>query len=156
MPDLPEPEPVGDDELLYRKIPVSQKWYDPANSPFPSPEAFRPHRVHDVAGLSIDRAKSEQHPEFKTVEEAGQGASPDGYYVAVLQAGALRREGIDVIPKPVEGNSGHAELPDLNAADRKSDQVEQWKRVLAQKLTLRVEGPFRPPAATDPSEPANP
>ena len=35
-------QPVADDELLYRRIPVSQHWYDPAADPKPLLHAFRP------------------------------------------------------------------------------------------------------------------
>ncbi len=66
--DLPVPggsppqgrEPIEDDELLYRKIPVSLNLYDPVRRSV-SQEAFRPHRKHDHTGISVDRAQSETH-----------------------------------------------------------------------------------------------
>jgi hypothetical protein len=137
-----EPDTVGADELLYRKIPVSLGWYDPSVSSKPSPEAFRPNRDRDGTGISFDRARSEKHPEFPTIEEAGQGQSPDGYYVAVLRMGDLRSRSIEVVPRPIEGNPGHAELPALNSNNRRSDEAIELKRLLADELTLVVEGPF--------------
>ena len=135
-------DPIGDDELLYRRIPVSENWFDPGSGPLPSPEAFRPHKERDVTGISMDRARSPAHPDFRTVEESGRGPSPKGYYVAVLRAGDLRAAGIEVVARPEQGNPGHAEIPDLNAISRRTDRAQELKRRLADELTLRVEGPF--------------
>ena len=59
-------------------------------------------------------------------------------------AGDLRAQGIAVVPRPLEGDPGHAELPGLTYQDRKSDEALEWKALLAQQLCLRVEGPFPP------------
>ncbi len=59
-------DPIEDDELLYRRVPASTGWYDPA----------------------------------------------------------------------------HAELPGLNSESRKANQTLERQRILADKLSLRVEGPF--------------
>jgi hypothetical protein len=84
------------------------------------------------------------HPEFRTIEQAAEGKSARGYYVAVLRVGDLRAAGIDVIGKPVEGNPGHAELPSLTSANRDTPKAEETMKKLAERLTLRVEGPFLP------------
>lgn len=135
MPAPGGTEPVADDELLYRRIPVSQRWYDPQVDPCPSPEAFRP-TPNDATGLSVYRGK------YKTVEEAARGLEGKSYYVAVLRAGDLRANGIDVVPRPKEGDPGHAELPGLTYENRKMDKVLEWKVLLSGQLCLRVEGPF--------------
>jgi len=129
-------EPIADDEILYRRIPVSQGWFNPKVDSHPSPEAFKPTQFHDT-GLSLSRSK------YKEIEEAARGTQGKQYFVAVLRAGDLRAEGIPVEPKPVAGDPGHAEVPGLTYVDRKTDQSVEWKTLLARKLCLRIEGPFQ-------------
>ena len=137
--------PIDDDEFLLRRIPVKQKWFDPAVSLQPAAEAFGPHREHDANGLSLSRLQSHAHPEFLTIEQVAQrGPSKDGYYVAVLRVRDLRAHGIQISPDPIDGDPGHVLLPDLNSIDRKTDNVTSWKQILANRLTLRVDGPFVP------------
>ena len=132
-------EPIGDDELLYRRIPAAQAWFDPNVSPKPVPEAFRPRR-DDVTGLSLIRGEP-----YNTAEQAARGPSKAGYYVAVLRAGDLRTLGIEVVPRPVDGISGHAEIANLTAATRDSEEGKTLMVLLARELCLRVEGPFVAP-----------
>jgi hypothetical protein len=73
-------EPIADDELLYRRVPVSKEWYTKEGL---SPEAFQP-REDEATGNSVYRAI------YKSVEEAAKGKSKSGNYVAVLRAGDLR------------------------------------------------------------------
>jgi hypothetical protein len=136
MPEFDGTEPIADDELLYRRLPVSMDWYDPARCPIISPKAFRP-RSDDETGLSIFRGLP-----YNTIEQAAFGPSKQGYYVAVLRAGDLRVAGIEVVPKPVPGVSGHAEITTINGANRDSDEARVMIEMLAHKLCLRVEGPF--------------
>jgi hypothetical protein len=126
-------EPITDDELIYRRIPVSTGWYSPETGL--KPEAFAPHKVADITGVSISRAK------YKSVAEAARGRPGKSYYVAVLRAGDLREREIAVEPQPLPGDPGHAELPDLTSSNRKTDQTIERQRLLA-SLCLRVEGPF--------------
>jgi hypothetical protein len=137
MPVANGTEPILDDELLYRRIPESTGWYAPSLKPFLSPEAFRPN-AEDVTGLSVSRAT------YKTIEDAARGREGKSYYVAVVRAGDLRSRGIRVEPRPHKGDLGHAELPDMTYESRHSNQVIEWKTVLAHQLCLRVEGPFGP------------
>jgi hypothetical protein len=130
-------EPIADDEVLYRRIPASQGWYAPGTTPPLSEAAFGPTK-HDSTGISVSRAK------YKTLEEAACGREGKRYYVAVLRAGDLRAQGIEVIPRPLEGDPGHGEIPGLTYDNRKSDQALEWKVLLAHQLCLRVEGPFPP------------
>ncbi len=71
-----ENDPIADDELLYRRVPVSKGWHDDAGL---SPEAFDP-RPNEESGISVYRAN------FITIEKAAQGKSKQGYWVAVLRA----------------------------------------------------------------------
>lgn len=126
-------EPIADEELLYRRVPASMGWYNPVTGL--NPQAFAP-RKDDSAGISVSREK------YKSIEDAAKGQAGKMYYISVLRAGDLRRNGIEVVPEPHPGDCGHAELPDLNAANRKADKTLELQRLLAQELCVRVEGPF--------------
>jgi hypothetical protein len=129
-------EPIADDEMLYRRIPVSPGWYNPAIDSKPLFQAFRP-RPDDLTGLSVLGGGP-----YNTVEQAAQGSSKSGYYVLILRAGDLRAHGIDVVPRPIEDHLGHAEISNLTAANRDSDEAQRIMELLAEKLCLRVEEPF--------------
>ena len=137
MPGTDRPDPVADDELLYRRIPASQRnRFDPQVSVLPSPMAFRPNE-NDVTGLSLLRAK------YVAIEDAACGRPGKAYYVAILRAGDLRQAGIDVVPRPVTNSLGHAEIPELTYVNRKSDHAIDCQMRLAQELCLKVKGPFQ-------------
>lgn len=135
MPDKEGDDPIADHELLYRRIPVSQGYYDPAVDLNPSPMAFKPTR-DDASGLSVYRAK------YKTIEAAAQGRPGKSYYVAVLRAGDLRAIGIDAVPQPLEADPGHAGIAGLTYENRKRMPYLEWQTLLAEQLCLRIEGPF--------------
>lgn len=145
-------EPIADDEEVYRRIPCSQNWYDPTTGSL-SPLAFDPHKKRDTTGISVYRAR------FKSIEDAAVGRPDKSYFVAVLRVGDLRQHGIRIVPRPqVEGgfDPAHAELPDLNAVNRKTTEAINHQQLLAKKLCLRVEGPFHPGASqVGPDAPAS-
>ncbi len=123
---------ISDDELLYRRIPVSKGWYGAHGV---SPEAFDPWK-DETTGISVYRAR------HKSIEDAAKGLSKQGYYVAVLRAGDLRQHGMRVAVKPeTPGELAYAEIPDLTCHNRSTPEAEERKVRLAQ-LCLRVEGPF--------------
>ena len=127
-------EPIDDDELLYRRVPLP--YFDESNDLKPTRLAFQPRR-DDTTGLSVSRAK------YKSIEQVAQNSRGKQYYVAVLRAGDLRAHGIVVEPRPKPPDDpGHVELPGLTYDHRRDDAVEEWKVLLAEKLCLRVEGPF--------------
>ena len=132
-------EPIEDDELLYRRVPASTGWYGPDTGGLKS-EAFGPHKTRDITGLSVVRAK------HKSIKEVARGRPGKSCFVAVLRVGDLRQRGIDVVPRPnlPDGrhDPAHAELPGLNSESRKANQTLEWQRILADELSLRVEGPF--------------
>jgi hypothetical protein len=132
---MPDEVPIRDDEVLYRRIPVSmENWCDGTNV---FPEAFGPTK-HDDSGLSVYRKR------FKSLSEVAKGKSKKGYYVAEICVSDLRRAGIAILPRPnvPDGHDdAHAELPEITYADRKSDKVLELQRRLAEFSTT-IHGPF--------------
>jgi hypothetical protein len=123
-------EPIADEELLYRRVPLC--WHSTDSGL--NHQAFAPHK-NDSTGLSIARAK------YKSIEQAARGQPGKAYFVATLVAGQLRANGIEIAPRPLPGDPGHAELPQLNAGNRKDDQTLELQRLL---VTLcGVDGPFQ-------------
>ena len=131
-------EPIVTDELLYRRIPASQGWYDDTLEHSVSPQAFTP-KKHDSSGISLWRGK------YRSVREAAQGWPGKSYYVAVLRADDLRVHGVEVVPTAEEGDPGHASVPALNYADRHTDRVKEMAHLIATRLCRNVEGPFQTP-----------
>ena len=135
----PGEEPIADDEILLRRIPVSTGWYNPSTGTLYS-QAFDPHRTNDTTGLSLSREK------YKSVQDVATGPSKMGYYVARLLARQLRSAGIEIVPRPnMESgyDAAHAELPDLNSANRKEDLTIERMEALS-SLKIEVLGPFVP------------
>ena len=134
MTDAGGTEPVEDNERLYRRVPIHPRYFDPAVDPQPTPFAFRP-REEDTTGLSLSRAK------YKSLNEVAANPRGKRYYVAVLVAGALRARGMEVVARPLPGDPGHAEIPELRYDNRASQQAEEWQVALATEL-CEVVGPF--------------
>jgi len=128
-------EPISNDEFLFRRIPVSKDWYLHGEV---SPQAFDPRHDEDT-GISIYRAR------YKTVDQAAQGLSKRGYFVAELRVGDLRKSGIEVVPSPEPDDPGHAEIPALNCNTRGQPAAEEIKLRLATQLCIKVHGPFIAP-----------
>ena len=141
MPLLPGEEPVDDDEIIYRRIPLSR--FD-AEKRLVAVHAFNP-RDADTTGLSVTRAK--YHP---TIEDVARNPRGSKYYVAVLKVTELRARGIDVVPRPLhaedpqhpEYDPGHAELPQITYDKRHTDDVIQLMELLATQLCGDVRGPY--------------
>lgn len=133
IPSPEEYEPIEDDEILFRRVPL--KLYDRKAEPPVHRDSFRP-REYDKTALSLYRAK------FQTAEDVGRTGTAKGYYVAHLRAGSIRRERMNVIPKPLESSPGHCEVEELNYANRRTDLSEERQLALAEKLCEKVEGPF--------------
>ncbi|MGH7137892.1 MAG: hypothetical protein ACREHD_19250, partial [Pirellulales bacterium] len=71
MPLPGEYDPISDDEIVYRRVPVSQGWVTEHGI---SMNSFKP-RPDDDTGISVYRAR------FLSVEQAAKGLSKQGYYV---------------------------------------------------------------------------
>jgi hypothetical protein len=126
-------EPIEDDEILLRRIPIAL--FDATSDPKPSAEAFHP-MPYDATGISVSRRK------YISAEEVARNPRGKSYYVALLRMTDLRAEGIRVEPRPTADNPGHAEFPEIRYDNRKSVEVEQWKVALATRVCLGVLGPF--------------
>lgn len=132
-------EAIGDEEIIYRRIPIT--WFD-AERDEVKPDAFKP-RSDDTSGISVTRSCSKRHPEFLSIEDfASSGSSPRGYFVACLNVGELRQNNIDVVPKPLHDNLGHAEIPQLTYANKRDTSSQELMVLLAHKLVDHVHGPF--------------
>jgi hypothetical protein len=138
MTEPPGSEPVLDEELLYRRIPVSTGWYDANRTPPLEPEVFRPNR-NDKTGISLARAK------YKAIQQAASGRPGKQYHVAVLRAGDIRSHGMEIAARPLPDDPGHAEITSLTYDNRKSKQAIEWRTLLAERLCLQIEGPFSTP-----------
>lgn len=81
MPLPGEYGPVTDDEIVYRRVPVSQGWVTERGV---SMNAFKA-RPDDDTGISVYRAR------FLSVEDAARGLSKQGYYVRSGRAARVDR-----------------------------------------------------------------
>lgn len=54
----------------------------------------------------------------------------------------IRAAGMEVTARPLPDDPSHAETTSLTYVDRKSKQAIEWRTLLAEQLSLRVEGPF--------------
>jgi hypothetical protein len=117
-------EPLEDEELVYRRIPVSTNWYDPQNAQPFSLQAFRP-RDGETGGLSLVRAK------YKSPEEAARNNSGRAYWVAALSVGTIRALGMEVVRDPLRAHPlhgddpSHVQIPQLMSANRRETEGMQ-------------------------------
>lgn len=130
--EQPDAEPLDDDELVYRRIPVGD-WYN-AERDEVSPLAFNPMK-RDTTGLSVSRAK------YTTPAECVRNDRGKHYHIAVLRVGDLREAGIEVEPSPVDGARGHAEIPSQRHGVRKEQASMEARVRMATELVLEVLNP---------------
>ncbi len=126
-------EPLDDSEVLYRRVPVLRGWYTADLTPSLSPEAFGP-RDDEPEGISLARAK------HRTRDEAAQGPSKKGYYVAAASVGDLLAAGACLDPDAL----GHVSVTNLNTTNRDTPEAEELKLRLAEKFGSDVTGPHAP------------
>lgn len=135
----PGHEPISDDEILYRRIPENSVTKPGVEIPF---DAFTPNKKYDEDGISFTRAK------YSTAEEAARPLdrkTEKRYYILAVKAKDLSRLGIRIKPDSLAGNRGHCVLPQLNAADERSNAVLRWRKSILDSLDpLAIEGPFGP------------
>ncbi|MCC6427502.1 MAG: hypothetical protein IT435_11850 [Phycisphaerales bacterium] len=113
-----------------------------------SANAFDPHPTRDTDGLSVYRRV------FHTPQEAAdfRTKSKSNAWVAELPASAITAMGLTIEPKPLAATAdmpaqpGHAVIPALNSADRKTPKADEWKQQLLAAVT-NVTGPYEGPAS---------
>lgn len=128
------PESVADDELLFRRIPEATHWYNP-DTGFIDPAALTPNK-NDASGLSVGRGAF-----HSTAHEAAKGRAGKRYYVAVIPAAVAKASGAIIVPRPLAGDPGHAEISNLTYHTRKTDDSRKLIEALRRAVS-RVEGPF--------------
>jgi len=116
-------ERIADEELIYRRIPVSQNLYNPDLNPSPDPRSFRPIKL-DTNGLSLVRTK------YSTPQQVAETGHGKKYWIAVLKASDIRActiQPLDVVPAPLHDYPGHAEIPSLTYQNRRdTDVLQLW------------------------------
>ncbi|MBI1827540.1 MAG: hypothetical protein HY287_09590 [Planctomycetes bacterium] len=134
-------EPIDKDEIVLRRIPATFEWYNPGLGKPIAWVAFKPNE-NDRSGISVWRRKYRP-----PCEVAARNAKPGRrYYVLGLRVALLRAIGITVEPSPLEGGPGHANLVNLSsdAYRRDKDGITQLAKIIAERLTICVDGPFGP------------
>lgn len=133
---MADDDPIEPGELLFRRIPASQPWYDPLTGLIDE-QAFRP-ISHDVDGLSVTRSRHTTPREVAATGRLGKR-----YYVAVLSARDVIENGLRVQPTPdrAHGLIDHCSIPALTYSVRNETAAINYARGLS-RHTLRVEGPF--------------
>lgn len=107
---IEEADPVGSEELVFRRIPNLVPDFVNFDLPMPVMRlAFQPSRS-DADGLSVFREI------FTTARDvAASGSNPRGYYVASLAVEAILGLSLTVIPNPLaDGPRGHALIPEIH------------------------------------------
>lgn len=142
---MADAEGIPDDELLYRRIPKSQGWYDPATNSLSS-QAFRPTKFDDD-GLSLTRSEGGvRSPE----DAAAQGREGAEFFVAVIKAGDLAQLGLKAERDDQPGRPGHALIRDIRYANRREPNTETRTLKMATQLGVQVRGPFPGRTPRDP------
>lgn len=124
--ETPDADPIADDELIYRRIPMI--WHDKGDV---SPDAFRA-RDDDTTGISVGRAK---HTTREAFVENDRGRP---FNIAVMRAGDLRAAGIEVEPRPEDGDPGHSEIPSQTYANRNDPGAKEERVLIATELIQEV------------------
>jgi len=135
------PDPLPDEEFVYRRI-LWNHYDNPASSPYPRIEAFRPGK-NDVEGISVDRAQ------LTGIDRVSRGRSVKPYHVARLNVGSLRsRLNLVVIPDPIPAgnllglppNPAHALIPGLSrtAYDRDKPGLNAMIDVIVTEIAQLV------------------
>lgn len=141
MDELAADDSIADEELLYRRVPASQNWVA-TDAKTLDPLAFRP-REGDSTGLSLGRANYET-----PAQAAARGSKGRQFYIAVLSAHGMRAAGIRIAPRPLAGHPGHAELPELTFANRRTDRSRELVQLL-RDCVVAIQGPFDGHATRD-------
>ncbi len=117
-----ETDPITDDEWLLRRVRVEQFRTD--KLPIISPNAFEPRikgRDLDTDGISLYRAACLADPSEALATVAADHRHENG--IVRIPVSWLRSLGLTVKSKSDSRIKGHVVIPELNAADYKSDKA---------------------------------
>lgn len=148
MPDDAQVDEIHVEEVILRRIPEAQM--DFGSPRMPLPDGFAPHSTNDTDGLSVYREK--HHSPADIAGFRTRGTKP--MWVVKIPVQKMNDLGLTLRPDPLKATAslpaqpGHALIVDMNSKNRKSDQVENWKRQLVE-AAVEVVGPFEPPANSD-------
>lgn len=134
------PDPISDDEILYRLASERSNRYDP-ESGVVAWEAFMPNR-NDTDGLSFQRAKYVTPKEVVSQHPRAKPGLP--FYVFAMRADDLRRAGVIVDPSPRPGDPGHASLSNItiDLYEEDKNRIRELASLLAAEAVCEVLGPF--------------
>lgn len=132
---MSDPQSVGDDEILLRRVPPGETWL---KQPGPVPSSLNVRLRAGEAGLSLSR-QSIASP--RRLIELGGGSAAGGWRVMADRAGDLRAFGLQVVPDETDEDPGHA-LVEPGGLDLTDKQV---CRRLVQLFTLLPNEIVEPP-----------
>ena len=99
---------VADDEVIYRHVPGGPTWQAPPDNRISSINCrLRPNET----GLSVSRAAIMSATEVM----ARLGNPATGSKIAAVAVAEVRAIGLEVVPAPLDGNPGHAEIRSATA-----------------------------------------
>jgi len=130
------------DDPVYRRIPVKQNYYKPETDEL-NRYAFNPNK-NDTDGLSISIGRSDEHPDYLTLEEfAALGSNPQGYFVAELSLSVLGENNVTIKEDRRPEDPGHCLIPELTYPKRRTPESVDLMNTLCE-FTVQVHGPFFP------------
>lgn len=108
---MSEPEPIADDEVLLRHIPGGTLWQAPG--PRITSANFQLRKDRGETGVSVTRLLMTSPERLLTLV----GGNPEaGSRVAQARTGDVRDLGLQVVPKPLPEDQGHAEIQSETAS----------------------------------------
>lgn len=126
---------IDDEEILLRRIPTSENYWNPGDNLPLAKEAYHP-RDYDEEGISLSRKKFIDN--LNAFCENDRGST---YFVGKLRVEDVRELGIKIEPDPLKNAPGHVIFPELNYEDRYETKQKEWKVKLAHQLTFDITGP---------------
>ncbi len=122
----PTPPPIGDDEIVYRRIPPGSTFVKPG--PAVTSANFKPRAHLGETSISVNRASSTSPERLLAMvdDEAIARLGPrTEWLVAAARAGDIRGLGFNVVPNELPYDPGHALI--TSATESLLDQAMQRK-----------------------------
>jgi hypothetical protein len=126
--------PIGDNEILLRRVSRQSNWWNPQTRALRD-DAFRPQQ-RDVGGISLYR---EILVDARSVARGGYRNRD--YFVVRIRVAEFARLRLDVVASDVGGLPGHVVVPLLNTASRSDIRAQNSAFALSQSF-VDVVGPW--------------